>query len=876
MDRDQWSRAVLGAATLGVLALGALVVSCAGDFRTGDSRPERTQTTSLALNATPTLPNFVVYAERSVTLGTGDTVNEGDVGVRLVAPSSFGTQLVIGNQVGVDAQNNLLAPSVSLGKLSIVGDVQTSSLVNNGALHVGHQAAFPSSMPPLPLAFAPATGGTDVKVSLGQLKNLAPGSYGALNVSGIVYLTTGTYSFASVTLGNLAQMVALQPGVVVNVAGTFNAGQATQVIAFGRPANQLAINVAGVDPASGTPVASLGANSLVVALIAAPHGTLSFGAFAHATGAFAAYDVTAANNVDFDFQSGLPSSSSQQGSQQLTGHFVPPASTAPVTGPLPPSTLVGLSIVLPSPNAADIDATATQIASPTSSQFRQYLSLDDITTRYAPTTTDYQALIDWAGAHGLTVGATYSHRFTLHVGGTAAAVEQALHVDLNQALRPDRSTFYALDREPSIDVTATVSHILGLDNYLIQKPLGGSGFDNSFTSSDLRNAYLSCTGLDGKGQSVGIAIFGGYKHDDVTMYEAAGHQVTLTDLVLDSASGNWSASSLPIDPGWQSEATQDVEAAIAMAPGLDSVVTFGAPASNAGCAQSQDMASKMLATPTVKQFANSGSFYFCTGGSDAVIKSMAMTGQSFFEASGDGGGNTTGRATFTTYGDAWVTDVGGTILTMSGPGLSWANETAWEDSGGGVEMFGTCPASAGTSNPFCSPFWQTKLPTANQVSNLYRNDPDVAMPASGVLIILNGAPMFAGGTSESAQLMGGFMAIVNEQLCMNDPTACAKGTYGIGFANPPLYAIGATYDPSSSKTPYAKSFHDIVALNASGPAVPPGPGYDLSTGWGSPSCGLVDQLCVRDLFRHDAHRRRAGLDQLRLVPIGPEQLRQLR
>lgn len=119
------------------------------------------------------------------------------------------------------------------------------------------------------------------------------------------------------------------------------------------------------------------------------------------------------------------------------------------------------------------------------------------------------------------------------------------------------------------------------------------------------------------------------------------------------------------------------------------------------------------------------------------------------------------------------------------------------------------------------------------------------MPAQNVFVILNGQPTSGGGTSASAPLMAGYMAVVNEQVCLNNPSACTAGTYGVGFANPALYSIGATFNPSSNSTPYATSFHDIVALAGSGPAIPPGPGYDLSTGWGSPSCGLVDQLsCV--------------------------------
>jgi len=546
-------------------------------------------------------------------------------------------------------------------------------------------------------------------------------------------------------------------------------------------------------------------------------------------------------NQVFTSQINSPSCRSPHGSQQLTGHFVPPVSSAPVIGPLAASTVVDLAIALPSRNPQGMNALAAQIANPTSSQFRQYLSLSDLTAQFGPTATDYQALIAWAQANGLTVGATYPHRFSVHVRGTAASIEKALYVNLNQAIRPDGSTFYAPDREPSLDVGAPVLGVVGLDNFIVPTKLAGSASNGTYTGSDLRNAYLPCTSLTGAGQSVGIAIFGGYKHADVTQYIAGGPAVTLTDLKLD-ASGNWASGLLPINSNWQLEATLDVEAAIAMAPGLDSVVTFGAPGSGSGCAQSADIASEMLTYNAIKQFSNSGGFSICSGWSIPVIQAMAMTGQSFFEASGDNGGSVAGNPVFTVLSNAWVTSVGGTVLGMSGVGQAWSFETAWENSGGGVENVGTCPHP---TNVFCIPSWQVGLPTINQVSNLYRNEPDLALPARDVFVVMNGQTYTVSGTSIGAPLMAGYTAVVNQQICKNNPAGCTSGKYGVGFANPAIYAVGATYSSSSSSTPYANSFHDINSNGASTPALPPGPGYDLSTGWGSPKCGLVDQLsCV--------------------------------
>ena len=81
------------------------------------------------------------------------------------------------------------------------------------------------------------------------------------------------------------------------------------------------------------------------------------------------------------------------------------------------------------------------------------------------------------------------------------------------------------------------------------------------------------------------------------------------------------------------------------------------------------------------------------------------------------------------------------------------------------------------------------------------------------------------------------MALVNQQ-------AASLGNPSAGFINPAIYAIGQ----GIGNTPYASAFHDITTgnnddvLNDSATGYPAVAGYDLCTGWGTPSVGLINAL----------------------------------
>ncbi len=143
-------------------------------------------------------------------------------------------------------------------------------------------------------------------------------------------------------------------------------------------------------------------------------------------------------------------------------------------------------------------------------------------------------------------------------------------------------------------------------------------------------------------------------------------------------------------------------------------------------------------------------------------------------------------------------------------------------------------SGGGVSTSYPIPIWQQGINMAtNHGSTTMRNIPDVAMTADNIYVIYNNGSIYpdGGGTSAAAPLWAGFTALVNQQ-------AATLGKPAVGFLNPALYAIG-------NGPNYATAFHDITNGNnfsaVSPTNYPAVPGYDLCTGWGTPSRAEFDQ-----------------------------------
>lgn len=177
--------------------------------------------------------------------------------------------------------------------------------------------------------------------------------------------------------------------------------------------------------------------------------------------------------------------------------------------------------------------------------------------------------------------------------------------------------------------------------------------------------------------------------------------------------------------------------------------------------------------------------------------------------------------------DQWVTSVGGTTVTTDGTSF---RETVWNTGGGG--------SNGGFSTFTPEPSYQQSV--AKNSPNPFHNQrgvPDVAAdaaPATGLEVDLGGQFTGAGGTSASAPMWAGLMALANEMAGRN-----------LGFINPALYQIAASSN-------YARDFHDITVGNntvtpQNGTTVQgfsAGPGWDPVTGLGTPNA----QYLLADLI----------------------------
>ena len=162
------------------------------------------------------------------------------------------------------------------------------------------------------------------------------------------------------------------------------------------------------------------------------------------------------------------------GTQSVGGATAPGivAGTYPLVAPLPPTTPMKVVISLPltqQPGTPPLSDRISQMYDPTSIYYHQYMSATTFAAAYGPLQSDYDALKAFASANGLTVVDTYTSRSALGVTGTAAAVESALNVTMNQYKRPDGTIFYAPANDPSVNLTVPLLFIAGLDNLAVPR-----------------------------------------------------------------------------------------------------------------------------------------------------------------------------------------------------------------------------------------------------------------------------------------------------------------------------------------------------------------------------------------------------------------------
>jgi xanthomonalisin len=509
--------------------------------------------------------------------------------------------------------------------------------------------------------------------------------------------------------------------------------------------------------------------------------------------------------------------------------------TAPLIGTVGAQQPLSFAVHLPLRNQAELTRLLHDLYDPANPSYHKYLSVSEFTERFSPTAADYDAVLAWAKANGFSVTATTPNRRLVAIEAPADAVNRALHLTVNIYRHPSEGrTFYSPDREPTVvGLSVPLLQITGLNNYVLPHPMlrhkaavnsTGSAPSGEYLPSDLRAAYYGNGPLTGAGQSIGIFSFDGYLASDVQLYYSTtgmSSTVPINDVLVGgfngACTGVTSPSSATCDDG---EQVLDIVNAIGMAPGIQQILFYEGSSNT-------EILNQMATDNVAKVLSSSWGWNPADAASDdPIFQEFAAQGQSFVSASGDDGGFNSSTYSFPGV-DPYVTEVGGTQLTTTGPGGAWAAETAWPQSGGGYV--------SGTPIPT----WQQLagvINASNQGSSTLRNSPDVAAEADfDNPTVINGSYVTGyGGTSFATPRWAGFLALVNEQSVAN-----GKGT--VGFINPALYNLGVS-------SGYAGALHDITSgsnppTSGGGSGFNAVPGYDLVTGWGSPAgAALINQL----------------------------------
>jgi subtilase family serine protease len=526
---------------------------------------------------------------------------------------------------------------------------------------------------------------------------------------------------------------------------------------------------------------------------------------------------------------------------------------AQFVGKLPPTETLRFDMVLPLRDRTGLQNFLQEVQSPASPSYHKFLTPQEFTARFGPSQEDWDALVAFAKASGFEIISGNLEGRDLRLTGTVANIEKAFHVTMGnyQDLTEDR-TFFAVDREPTVDLPFQIWHITGLDNDSKPHPMyvkksdyakahgidpnkvvshatTGSGPSASFLGSDMRAAYYGGTALTGTGQNIALFEFAGTDLADLsTYYKNVGQTEPYTPTLI--STGGYATTC--VDSGSKAcddtEQTLDMTQAMGMAPGstmLYMYVCGDVLASGSGNISDTACISAMVSTadaPLSKQISCSWGWTPADPSTlDPYFEQMASQGQNFFAASGD-------SSAWSASNEAWPADdanvvsVGGTDLTTSSAAGPWKSETAWADSGGGISP---------DSIPI--PSWQQLsgvITSTNKGSTTLRNGPDVSANANFTFYVCADQTTCTandyGGTSFATPMWAAYLALANQQAAANGDT--------IGFIDPILY-------PAALTSSYGTYFHDVTSGSCgtySGLT-----GYDLCTGWGSPNTtGIINLL----------------------------------
>jgi uncharacterized protein (TIGR03437 family) len=493
---------------------------------------------------------------------------------------------------------------------------------------------------------------------------------------------------------------------------------------------------------------------------------------------------------------------------------------------------------------------------PRSLQYHRWLTPEQFADRFGVSQNDTGVMVGWLRAQGFITGKVAHSRTWIVFSGNARQVENAFHTEIHRYIYAGKNHF-ANATELSIPaaVAELVGGIGGLDDFVLDQPEMTNGNVHTVAPDDLATIYditpVYLSGIDGTGQK--IAVMGSTDFDAAALADVANFRSmfhlppNVPQLVLDTdypdpgLTGSYNEAHLDIE--WAGAVARNAQIIFvysltflfsvqyAVDNNLAPVITMSA---NAGC-EAQNTAAFMSFYQALAQEANAQGITWVNSGSDAGSASCDPNGAPVAK-SGLGVRFPASIPEVTAVGGTEFNEQNGNYWNAANTAdhasaLSYIPEMVWNDSA----LLGALWAGGGGASIFFpKPSWQAAPGVPNDNA---RDMPDLALAASfshdGYDVFRDGELTTTGGTSASAPVFAGILALVNQYLMSNG----IQSQPGLGNVNPMLYQL------VSAAT---GAFHDITVGNNIVPCVvgtldcPNGsmgfyatPGYDLASGLGS-------------------------------------------
>lgn len=538
-------------------------------------------------------------------------------------------------------------------------------------------------------------------------------------------------------------------------------------------------------------------------------------------------------------------------------------------------------IVLTPNNPAGLQSLASNVSTPGSPQYGQFLTVTQFSAQFGQSSSIIQSADTALEAAGFSPGPVAANGLVIPVSTTVAQASSSLHTNFAEYKLSSGRDAFANTSAPQLPASLAklTTAVVGLDNLATPvttpptssttsgdeaassaipqtkgptacsaatkeaKKVGGWTYSQLATAYSINSLYAQ--GHLGGGTKVALFELDPWSQSDIDNFQQCyGTNVPITSVKVDGGDGKGVG---------ESEAALDIETIIGLAPKSD-ITVYEAPQSLYALSTIDEL-TKIFDDD--KSQIVSTSYGLCESfitqnqiaAENVLFEQAAAEGITVFAASGDTGSEGCDRAdgsnnlkVLDPAAQPFVTSVGGTELTALGPSPT---ERVWNEDKMSTNPDITGAGGGGISSVWPMPAWQSGPGVINPHSSgtpcgassgYCREVPDVSASADwthgGDIIRWNGQWIANGGTSAAAPLWAAMLADIESA---NSPVHRA------GFLNPLLYSAAATSNTS---------FNDITVGNndyteTNGNLYTATTGYDMASGLGSPiATGLASDIAA--------------------------------